>query len=223
MATPDPVEAARRIASSAGDDDPTAWFERLYTAAGSGEAVVPWDHGGPRPVLVQWTAQHHLDGAGRTAVVVGCGLGSDAEHLAGLGFRTTAFDVSPTAVATARERHPGTQVDYTTADLLDLPPSWRGSYDFVLESLTVQSLPMSLHAPAIAAVRTLVAPGGTVLVLAGHREEDSVVDGPPWPLTESEVHAFASADVHVQQAEVVADPEAAERRWWRVELRRDPD
>lgn len=216
-------EETRRLAGQASDAEPTAWFERLYAAAGSGEAVVPWDHGGPRPVLVQWTARHHLDGAGRTAVVVGCGLGSDAEHLAGLGFRTTAFDVSPTAVAMARERNPGSQLDYATADLLDLPAQWRASYDFVLESLTVQSLPISLHERAATAVRSLVAPGGTLLVLAVHREEGSAVDGPPWPLTESEVHAFASPDVHVQQAEVVDDPEGVDRRWWRVELRRDPD
>lgn len=215
-------EETRRLAGQASDDEPTAWFERLYAAAGAGEAVIPWDRGGPRPVLVQWAALHRIDGAGRTAVVVGCGLGSDAEHLAALGFRTTAFDVSPTAVASARERHPESQVDYTTADLLDLPVQWHGSYDFVLESLTVQSLPISLHERAAAAVRSLVAPGGTLLVLAVHREEDSVVDGPPWPLTKSEVHAFASPDLHVQQAEVVDDPEGVDRRWWRVELRRDP-
>jgi len=39
----------------------------------------------------------------------GCGLGADAEYLAGLGFTTTAFDVSPPpsgSPAAATRTHP---------------------------------------------------------------------------------------------------------------------
>ena len=59
------------------------------------------------------------------AVVVGAGLGADAELLASRGYRTVAFDLAPSAVELARSRYPGTAVDYRVADLLDLPPtSW---------------------------------------------------------------------------------------------------
>src|SRR5689334_8303370 len=132
----DPHDEMRRLAAQSSDQDPTGWFEQLYRHARSGDAVIPWDRGGANPLLEQWTAQHGLDGTGRTAMTVGCGLGFDAEHLAALGFRTTAFDVSPTAVETARERHPDSQVEYTIADLLDLPAEWTGAFDFVFESLT---------------------------------------------------------------------------------------
>ena len=40
----DPDEHARKLAAeSLADDDPTAWFERLYSQARDGVAVVPWD------------------------------------------------------------------------------------------------------------------------------------------------------------------------------------
>ena len=66
------------------------------------------------------------DGAGRRAVVVGAGLGADAEHLVQHGWRTVAFDVSPAAVRLARQRHPDSQVAYQVADLLALPPDLVG-------------------------------------------------------------------------------------------------
>src|SRR3954471_2510935 len=112
----DPAEDAHRLAAEAlAADDATGWFEPLYAAAARGGGVVPWDRGGPHPVLVAWAREHAVDGTRRRALVVGAGLGGDAEHAAALGFDTVAFDISPTAVAGARERHPGTRVDYVVA------------------------------------------------------------------------------------------------------------
>jgi len=216
----DREDETRRIAAGASDDDSTGWFEELYASAGSGTAVIPWDRGGPHPLLSQWSAQHALDGHGRSAVVVGCGLGVDAEHLTSLGFLTTAFDVSPAGVASARERHPHSRVDYVTADLLALPAEWSGGFDFVLESLTVQSLPVGLHERAIQSVCSLVAPGGTLLVISGAREEGSEGEGPPWPLTRSEIETFATGDLQPFQVEELVDEQDPASRRWRVELHR---
>ena len=220
MAPSDAESETRRIASQSSDDDPTGWFEQLYTSAQAGRAAIPWEREGPHPLLGQWTVAHALDGHGRSAIVVGCGLGNDAEHLAALSFDTTAFDVSPTAVASARERHPGSAVHYTVGDLFAVPPAWRGAFDFVFESLTVQSLPVSLHGRAIAGVRSLVAPGGTLLVVAAAREEGSEVDGPPWPLTQREIEEFESGYLHAWQVEELTDERERFVRRWRVELRR---
>jgi SAM-dependent methyltransferase len=216
----DPESETRRIASLASDEDPTGWFEQLYVSAKSGAAAIPWDRGGPHPLLAEWSAEHALNGHGRSAVVIGCGLGADAEHLAALGFATTAFDISPTAVASARERHPGSRVDYTTADLLAVPAAWLGAFDFVFESLTIQSLPVGLHERAIRSVRALVAPGGTLLVVAGARAEDSVAEGPPWLLRQSEIEALSGGEMHTRQIEELPDRQDPAVRRWRVELRR---
>ncbi len=128
---------ARRLAadSIAGGDD-TGWFETLYAAAGRGAATVPWADPAPNPRMVRALA----DGGGGRAVVIGCGLGDDAEHVASLGFSTVAFDVSPTAVATARRRFPRSAVEYVTADLLSPPHSWTGAFDLVVEVYTLQVL-----------------------------------------------------------------------------------
>ena len=192
MIVPDPDQNARRLASAALDaGDPTGWFEQLYAAADEGDAVVPWDREEPQAVLVAWADARPPVREGQRALVVGCGLGRDAEYIASRGFATVAFDVSATAIEMAKRRHPGSRVEYVTADVLDLPDDWRQAYDLVVESITVQSLPPALHAQASDHIGQTVGPGGTLLVVSGVREEGEEVDGPPWPLSRREIDAFA--------------------------------
>lgn len=221
MTSRDPDERTRELAAVAlAKDDPTGWFEQLYAEAAEGTAEVPWD-GSPQPLLVEWAGAH--PGEGRTALVVGCGLGRDAELIAGAGYTTTAFDISATAVRTARERYPDSPVEYVTADLLDPPPAWRHGFDLVVESLTVQSMPLSLRERATAAVADLVAPGGLLLATAARRGADDPVadtDGPPWPLTEAEVAAFATGGLTTAYIESRprSNPSGLDR--WLAEFRR---
>ncbi|SBT39132.1 class I SAM-dependent methyltransferase [Micromonospora narathiwatensis] len=199
--------------------DPTGRFERLYAEAERGEADVPWDLDRPHSLVGEWTDRTRPVGSGRRAVVVGCGFGRDAEHLAGLGFATVAFDISPTAIRAARERHPGSPVRYETADLLDPPSGWLDGFDLVLESMNVQALPVELRRRAIPAAGRLVAPGGTLLVIAAGRREDQEVDGPPWPLTWAEVDAFAAGRLFPVRVEEILAADGGIR--WRAEFRRD--
>ncbi|MGH2917009.1 MAG: class I SAM-dependent methyltransferase [Solirubrobacteraceae bacterium] len=197
--------------------DPTALFERMYVAAAAGDDGVPWDRGGPHPLLEQWAG--NVDGRGRRALVVGSGLGADSEFIAERGFDVIGFDVSPTAIATCQRRFADSVVDYRVADLLDLPSAWMHAFDFVLESLTVQSLPVRYHAHATANVASSVAPGGTLLVIATARDEvDGPPDGPPWPLTRREVEAFAGEGLDPVRIECVQDPGVPPR--WRAEFSR---
>jgi ubiquinone/menaquinone biosynthesis C-methylase UbiE len=225
VGTPDPDEHTRQLAAeSLAGDDVTGWFERLYREADRGEAVVPWDRGGPHPLLVQW-AQGSTVLAGR-AIVVGAGPGSDAELIAGLGPATVAFDVSPTAIRAARERFPGSAVDYVVADLLDPPTEWRGAFDLVVESLTVQSMPRSVRAAATANVAGFVAPGGTLVVIAfaavGTESggTGAAGDGPPWPMTKDDIDAFAAGGVQPVGIELVPNPADPGTSRWLAEFRR---
>jgi SAM-dependent methyltransferase len=219
MPETDPDEQARRLAAEGlRADDATGWFEHLYAAADEGEAVVPWDRETPRELFVEWAERKRLDGSGRRALVVGAGLGTDAEFVASFGYDTVAFDISPTAVRVAKERHPGTRVEYVVADLLDPPAEWRGAFDLVVEIITVQSLPVPLHEPAAANIAAFVAPGGTLFVLAAARDERvGLKDGPPWPLTRAEVESFGGGDLSPVQIEEVVQ---ADDRRWRAEFRR---
>jgi SAM-dependent methyltransferase len=190
-------DADRLAGPSLAAGDPTGWFDRLYREAAEGRAVVPWDSPTPSTGL---DSAGLPSGSGRRALVIGCGLGRDAEWVAGRGYATTAFDISPTAVRDAQSRHPSTAVDYRVADLLESPPEWKRAFELVVESNTVQALPRSLRPAATAAASSFVAPGGTLLVLAAALDT-ATSDGPPWPLTREEVDGFAVDGVHIVSIE----------------------
>ncbi|MGW0520702.1 class I SAM-dependent methyltransferase [Crossiella sp. NPDC003009] len=223
---------AGRLAHEAlAEGAPTAWFDRLYQAGADGGVDMPWDRQAPQPLLAAWAAGNGLSGAGspgagqsgagqagaglagagqpgagQRAVVVGCGLGADAEFLAGLGFATTGFDISETAIRTNRERRPDSPVHYTTADLFALPPEWHRAFDLVVEIFTVQALPRELREGAVAGVRELVAPGGTLLVIARSAEQPPAeADGPPWPLVRADLDLFTADDLRERQVERAED------------------
>jgi SAM-dependent methyltransferase len=190
-------------------------FEAIYEGAEAGGAKPPWDYGAPRPQLVEWAEARSLAGGGREGLVVGCGYGADAEFLALRGFRTTGFDFAATAIAAARRKYPVSEVDYLVADVLDLPRGWQGRFDLVVESLTVQSMPPEQHAVAARNIAALVAPGGTLLVLATARDGRTELKGPPWPLTRGELEEFASGDVLLRRVDRIESG-----AWWRAELTR---
>ncbi|GIF62006.1 methyltransferase type 12 [Asanoa ishikariensis] len=216
----DPDAYARELASEAiAEGDPTGWFERLYAAAADGAVAVPWDRATPHSLLAEWAARSAVVGDGRRALVVGAGLGRDAEFVAGLGFDVVAFDISATAIASAKQRHPDSSVRYVVADLFDPPGEWRGAFDLVVESMTVQALPEPPRRAAIAQVGPLVAPGGTLLVIAAGRDPQTDFGGPPWPLTRDEIDAFAVDGLTVDRVEELREPDAPIFRW-RVELHR---
>ena len=206
---PDPAEYTRRLITDAraAGGDPSGWFERVYAEAEGGRAIIPWDGKAAEPLLVDWAEAHAIDGAGRRALVVGSGLGDDAEHVAGLGFDTVAFDVAPSAVRAARRRFPDSRVHYLTADLLRPPADWAQAFDLVVESYTVQSLPDGPRPGAIANIARTVAPAGTLIVVASAREAGSGPrDGPPWPLARAEVEAFATGGVEARPHRVLPQP-----------------
>ena len=215
----DPDERTRQLAAES--PDATAWFERLYAEAQSGAAIVPWDVADPHFLLADWAGGRTLDGAGHRALVVGAGLGRDAEFIAGFGFDTTAFDISPSAIESAQQRHAGSAVHYLAADLFAPPAEWHHAFDLVVESLTVQALPVAERGPAIAQVPRFVAPGGALVVIAAGREDETPPgDGPPWPLDRAELDGFATDGVEPVHVAVIRDPEDSASLRWQAEFRR---
>ena len=177
-------------------------FEEIYARAGDDLASVPWARLAAHPLLVMW-----LDSLGapdvRTsrpstadgeALMVGCGLGDDAEELARRGYAVIAFDVSPTAIARCRERFPRSPVCYRAADVLNLPGEWLGRFGLVVEINTIQSLPRADRPAAIAAIAGAVAPAGLLFVRCRTGAEEEP-DGPerPWPVRRSELAGFTAA------------------------------
>ncbi|MBV9092992.1 MAG: class I SAM-dependent methyltransferase [Streptosporangiaceae bacterium] len=201
--------------------DPTGWFDRLYAAGACGQVPVPWSRRQPHPLLVQWASARDLSGTSQRAVVVGCALGADAEYVAALGFDTTGFDISGTAIRLARQRLGGSAVRYVVADLLDYPRAWLRAYDLVIEIITVQALPDPPRRQAIANVSRLVGPGGTLLVIAAvHDDTTPPTTIPPWPLRRAEIEAFGVDGLTAARIEVTATPGQPDQRRWLAEFRR---
>ncbi len=178
------------VTKSLRQSDPTGWFETIYTEANGDSEQVPWASLTAHPDLQNWLEHYQPQGDGRSALVIGSGLGDDAEALAQRGFRVTAFDVSPTAIAWCRKRFPNSLVTYVVADLLALPPAWHRAFDLVVESRTIQSLPLSVRPQVIESIGQLVAKGGRLLVITHFRALDAEPDGPPWPLSDQELAQF---------------------------------
>jgi SAM-dependent methyltransferase len=173
--------------------DPTGWFEALYQEGEAEKSVIPWANLSPNPRLVDFWNAHPLPTAGKTALTIGCGLGDDAEQLAAWGFRTTAFDISETAIRACRKRFPANKVAYLAANLLDAPSIWRRAFHFVFEANTLQVLPAALRPRAIENIAEFLCPGGLLLFIARGREPSDPEGQMPWPLTRAELSAFTAA------------------------------
>jgi 2-polyprenyl-3-methyl-5-hydroxy-6-metoxy-1,4-benzoquinol methylase len=108
----------------------------------------------------------------------GCSIGELSALLANHSDRVTAFDVSPTAIRTARARHGGESIDFHLAAFPDDLDRFPGSFDLVCLSEICYYLTTERLTVATAAVATRVVPGG--LVLAGHwsgHSRDHVLTG----------------------------------------------
>lgn len=201
--------------------DQLGWFEALYKEAGDDNAAIPWANMEPNPRLMEFWQKHPLETAGKRALVIGSGLGDDSEQLSVWGFRTTSFDISKTAIAATKTRHPATKVEYVVADLFNPPAKWAQAFDFVLEIYTVQAFTGDLRAKAVAKIAEFVAPDGQLLVIArGRADDEPLGQGPPWPLIRSEIDGFNRAGLEEELFEDYADPEPPWVRRFRALYRR---
>lgn len=213
---------ARRIARMAVErDQPLAWFEELYgIAKSSGVELIPWADLKPNPHLVQWLDRERFEGMGKTALVVGCGLGDDAEELIRWGFKVTAFDVSQSAIAMATARFGGSEVEYKVADVLRPPAAWAGAFEFVHEAYTLQVLPCELRMAATASIASFVAPGGWLLLITRAREGTESLGEMPWPLSRGELTRIEGFGLELADLEDYLDEESPAVRRFRATYRR---
>ncbi len=179
--------------------DVTGWFEALYAEADGDNSIIPWADLEPNRFFKAWAESTGLKGDGRSALVVGCGLGDDAKYLHDLGFKVTAFDISPTAIEWAKRLYGDADIQFETHDLFDPPHSWNfsqmgeartGGFDFVLEVYTIQPLPIEMRARVLDAIADFVAEGGTLVVVTRSREDDEEPDELPWPMSRHELARF---------------------------------
>ncbi|MBE9003431.1 class I SAM-dependent methyltransferase, partial [Nostoc sp. LEGE 12447] len=200
--------------------EPSAWFEVLYAEAQGDTTQIPWAKLAPHPYLQDWLTNHEPFASGQKALVIGCGLGDDAEALVNLGFEVTAFDISPTAIAWCQERFPNSTVNYIVADLLAIPSQWHQAFNFVFECRNIQALPLNVRSWVISSVTSVIAPGGMLLMITRVRDTEAEPDGPPWPLSNSELAQFKNLGLYQVEQLVFLESGQIEVKQVRIEYRR---
>lgn len=211
----DPRERVQQIQSEFAErGDTTGWFDALYKEAAGNTERIPWADLEPNPYFKEWAERNDLSGDGRSALVVGCGLGDDANYLNQLGFKVSAFDLSPTAIDWAKKLYGEIDIRFEVMNLFEPYRGWLGAFDFVLEIYTIQPLPMEMREDAIDAVSRFVKDGGELVVVTRGREDDEPVDQVPWPLSRKDLSRFEVNGL--RQAELVVCPaenEGEPDRW----------
>jgi SAM-dependent methyltransferase len=196
-------KARERVAEIASEHykrgDVMGWFEALYSESAGNNEMIPWADLEPNRFFRAFAEDTSLKGEGRTALVVGCGLGDDARYLDDLGFRVTAFDISPTAIDWAKKLHADREINFVVADLFKSPDEWKYSpadprsgcgFDLVLEVYTIQPLPVSMREEVIDSIASFVGQGGTLIVVTRGREDEEETEELPWPVSRRELSRF---------------------------------
>ena len=186
----DPAAYQKMVKSFQDRNDPTGWFDSIYTDAQGDHRAVFWADLEPCPYLLKWLNNCTFKHAQRKAIVVGCGVGDDAEALSEAGYEVIAFDISPEAIRLCKNRYPETRVNYLVADLFAYPAEWTERFDLVYECNTIQVLPGKYRIQARDAMVSLLAPQGYILVSCRSRLKGEQEDDIPLPLDKEEIDGF---------------------------------
>lgn len=176
-----------------------------------------WDKGEPAPGLADFLVAHpHLP---RGAVAIpGCGFGHDARAWAEAGFQAQGFDLAPSAVKGATERHPAVPgLGFSQADFLDPKAAPRRPFAWLFEHTLYCAIQPSRRLDYALAAARWVEPGGTFLAI--HYLRPEAPEGPPFPCTHEEILSrFGPAFELVSHWEPRSFPNRVGREhmyWWR--------
>jgi len=158
--------------------DTARGWEQLWSATPADQ--LPWHAGALEPPLAAAIAAHHAPG--RRLIDLGTGDGVVAIAAAHHGYAVTAIDVAPSALGQARDRAGKAArsivfvLDDITAPKLDhgaagdfrgvFADRVGGAFDVAVDRGLLHVLPRDRWAAYAAAVTSLIAPGGVLLVVA---------------------------------------------------------
>lgn len=190
----DPIKYKQMVKTHHENDEPSAWCDSIYTNAQGDYKAVFWADLEPSPYLVQWLKNNKKDLKKKKAIVIGCGVGDDAEALSDYGYEVIGFDISPEAISLCKKRYPNTKVNYLVADLFDYDKKWLRNFDVVYECNTIQILPGKYRIKARKAISNLVSKNGYALVSCRSRKKNEKEDEIPLPLDYDEINKFVTED-----------------------------
>jgi len=194
----DAVKYKQMVKEHHENDEPFSWCDSVYTDAQGDYKAVFWADLEASPYLVKWLEKNKNQLTSnlqdKKAIVIGCGVGDDAEALSDYGYKVTAFDISPEAIKLCKKRYPNTKVDYLVADLFDYDKAWLENFDVVYECNTIQILPGEYRIQARIAMSNLLSKNAHILVSCRSREKNEKNDEIPLPLDYEEINKFVTDD-----------------------------
>lgn len=140
-----------------------------------------WELGGPAKALVDVLPQLKLNRS--RVLVMGCGSGQDAAHLAGQGHIVTAIDFSTEAITRAKKQFGSIpNLEFHQQDVFAL--NIKGSFDLIYEHTLYPAIPPRRRNDLIKIWRERLAPGGHLLGIFLIMSKRS---GPPFGASEWEL------------------------------------
>jgi ubiquinone/menaquinone biosynthesis C-methylase UbiE len=153
---------------------------------------------------------------------LGCGAGTLALWLASVGYEAHGIDLSPSAIAVAKQRSARrarpAHFQVASATELPFPARWA---DLVTDIGLLHTLSPPRRRVYASELARVVRPGGDYLTVVFAREERRSDIGPPYRLSVGELTDAFEATFEVREVRalpVVAEPEA--RRFYALHLRR---
>ena len=196
----DPIAYKQMVKEYQENDNPTGWFDSIYTDAQGDYKAVFWADLEPSPYLIEWleknpiSTNHSHQGQVKKAVVIGCGVGDDAQALSEYGYEVIAFDISEEAIRLCKNRYPNSKVKYLVSDLFDYDKKWIQNFDVVYECNTIQVLPGKYRVQARSAISNLVSENGHALISCRSRNKGEQENDIPLPLDYDEINKFVIDD-----------------------------
>jgi 2-polyprenyl-3-methyl-5-hydroxy-6-metoxy-1,4-benzoquinol methylase len=190
----DPVAYKQMVKKFQENDNPTGWFDSIYIDAQGDYKSVFWADLQPSPYLVKWLKENPASSKQKKAIVVGCGVGDDAQALSEYGYEVIGFDISKEAIKLCKSRYPNSKVTYLVADLFDYDKQWLENFDVVYECNTIQVLPGKYRIQARKAISNLVKKQGHALVSCRSRKKGEQENDIPLPLDYDEINKFVRDD-----------------------------
>lgn len=191
----DPIAYKKMVQTYQKNDNPLGWFDSIYTDAEGDYKSVFWADLAPNPYLVSWLKTHQEVQGRKRAIVVGCGVGDDAEALSAFGYDVIAFDISSEAIRLCKNRYPQSKVKYSVENLFDYPQKWRNNFDLVYECNTIQVLPDKYRIQARDAMVSFLDEDAFILVSCRSRNEGDQLDDIPLPLDKKEIDGFVKCQL----------------------------
>lgn len=177
-----------------GVNDPAFWQARYE------QGDTPWDKPAAHPALTAW-----LQSAGRLGrvLVPGCGTGRDAAALAAHARAVDAIDIAPQAIRRALAADPPSNLRFHLLNLFQLPPDWRGAFDWVFEHTCFCAMDPASRADYVRAARAALKPDGRIFGVF-FLDPDNDDEGPPFGVSRSELDALFSPDFRIESSWIPA-------------------